>query len=459
MDKSLLAAFERQLLDVVVAREDPRIAPCTQHNIAEIAQYLGLYLQNYRRGVEEYLSKGLYSIRPRFYDGFPHYFQGCLMPNQAAIVFIQYGMAYPNIEVNKENFESVIEIKKQGKYNYILPFGPHKNFDPAIAIEDARLSVIRDLDSVQCINVYALMERGQEMENISLSIPEDLKLREIENLILAWLETTEQIKRIYAEMLERETNALLERWEEAYDYIMSITPTKVIIPQTLNFEESKEEKKEEKKEQQKNEENASVGVKWTISKGQAQHIGSSETEQPRKALDAATNASERATGEKQSINKTEDRLSPSEVTLPSGIKIQPMQNAIRISGDSVPEYRLHTPLHQPRRTYGENKFEDMIMTSKLFEEDDSNYKGKLKRADYERKRNPSLAVFAFILILMGSLMFFAGYKMSNTSSDDTNSTACMLVVPDQNLYINGGALLLLIGVLCLVAYIIYKQPT
>ncbi|MEM2900744.1 MAG: hypothetical protein QXT63_08125, partial [Thermoplasmata archaeon] len=83
----------------------------------------------------------------------------------------------------------------------------------------------------------------------------------------------------------------------------------------------------------------------------------------------------------------------------------------------------------------------------------------LKGPDYERKRNPSLAVFAFILILMGSLMFFAGYKMSDASSDDTNSTACMLVVPDQNLYLNGGALLLLIGVLCLVAYIIYKQPT
>ncbi|MEM2900745.1 MAG: hypothetical protein QXT63_08130, partial [Thermoplasmata archaeon] len=370
MDKNLLVAFERQLLDVVVAREDPRIAPCTQHNIAEIAQYLGLYLQNYRRGVEEYLSKGLYSIRPHFYDGFPHYFQGCLMPNQATIVFVQYGMAYPSIEVNKENFESVLEIKRQGKYNYLLTFGPHKNFDPEIAIEDARLSVIRDLDSVQCINVYALIERTQEMENISLSIPEDLKLREIENLILAWLETTEQIKRIYAEMLERETNAIIERWEEAYDYIMSITPTKVIIPQTPNFEE----KKEEKKEQTSSEENASVGVKWTISKGQTQPIANSASEQTKKALDAASQSSERASGEKHSIKRLEDIQSSAEVTLPSGIKIQPMQNAIRISGDSVPEYRLHTPLPQPRRTYGENKFEDMIMTSKLFDEDDRNYK-------------------------------------------------------------------------------------
>ena|GEM_PF-3062741 len=453
LDKILLASFERQLLDVVVAREDPRIAPCTQHNIAEIAQYLGLYLQNYRRGVEEYLSKGLYSIRPRFYDGFPHYFQGCLMPNQAAIVFIQYGMAYPSIEVNKENFESVIEIKRQRKYNYLLTFGPHKNFDPEIAIEDARLSVIRDLDSVQCINVYALIERMQEMENISLSIPEDLKLREIEKLILAWLETTEQIKGIYAEMLERETNALLERWEEAYDYIMCITPTKVIVPQTPNFEDSKD-KNEEKKEQSSNEENANVGVKWTISKVEAKPT-TSTSEQTRKSLEASSQASERASGGKE--YKSDDRLS-SEVTLPGGLKIQPMRDSIRISGESVSEYRLPTSLPQPRRNYGENKFEDMIMTSKLFEEDDRMHKGKLKGPDYERKRNPSLAVFAFILILMGSLMFFTGYKMSDTSGNDTNSTACMLVVPDQNLYINGGAFLLLIGVVCLVAYIIYKQP-
>ncbi len=475
LDKGLLACFERDLLDVVVSRGDPRVTPSPQHNIAEIAQYLGLYLQNYRRGVEEYISKGLYSVRPKFYDGFPHYFQGCLMPNHASIVFVQFGMQYPSIEVNKESFESVVELRGQAKYNYMLAFGPHKNFDPDIAIEDARLAVVRDLDSVQCINVYGLIERAQEMENVSLELPEDLKLRDVENLIMAWLGNTEQIKGIYAEMLERENAGLIERWEDAYDYVTAITPTKFLAVERINFDEPSETKKKEKEAEQSpqgssqqpyrpaeatQEEPQDIGVKWTFSKdGQpmSPQYPSMPKQDSTRALEEASRTMDRTVGDR--TPQSPPQRAPSEVTLPGGIKIQPTQGAIKISSDApVPEYRL--PTYQPpvRRGYGENKFEDMIMTSKLFEEDDKKYKGKLLGPDHERKRNPSLAVFAFILLLMGALMFFAGYQMNNTNTDNATATACMMVVPDQNMYINGGALFLLVGTLCLVAYIMYKQP-